>query len=212
MFDLQLEPEQNMSSMGVKLKNIIRKLPPEKVTLAEIIDIFGQDGLLLLCIFLTIVFLIPVSIPGMSTVFGTAILLIGICRFLNRSLWLPKRFNERQFPTEKLRENLNRGLVWFTRIQHLCRPNRLEFLTRSSFMNTVNECALITGALLLMAPFGLIPFTNTLPALTLLLLALGLLQRDGLCILFGHLTNITTIVYFMLIITGGGAVFYKIIQ
>ncbi|HLA81293.1 MAG TPA: exopolysaccharide biosynthesis protein, partial [Thermoleophilia bacterium] len=67
-------------SLGEKLALIIRNLPSHEVTLAEIRDLVGQDGLLLLTVFLSIVFLIPVSIPGLSTVFGAAILLIGISR------------------------------------------------------------------------------------------------------------------------------------
>jgi hypothetical protein len=68
----------------------------------------------------------------------------------------------------------------------------------------VNDCALILGAALLMAPFGLIPFSNTFPAIALLFLAIGSLQRDGLFILIGHVSNLVTIAYFALLIGGGG--------
>nr|MBP7548420.1 exopolysaccharide biosynthesis protein [Corallincola sp.] len=54
------------------------------------------------------------------------------------------------------------------------------------------------------APFGFIPFSNTLPALALILLALGFIQRDGLCILLGHGANLATIIYFGGLIAGGG--------
>jgi hypothetical protein len=79
-------------------------------------------------------------------------------------------------------------------------------------MEFLNNCALILGSVLLMAPFGLIPFSNTLPALAILCLAIGLLQRDGLCVLFGHLTNLSTIIYFAVLIAGGTAVIYEAIQ
>jgi hypothetical protein len=71
--------------------------------------------------------------------------------------------------------------------------------------NTMSNLALIGGAVLLMAPFGLIPFSNTLPALALLLLAIGMLQRDGLLIVYGHVCNFFTVVYFAILILGGGA-------
>ncbi len=166
----------------------------------------------MLAAFLTIVFLIPVSIPGVSTVFGLAILLIGVSRLLNRSLWMPKRFLNRQLPAEKLCVGLNRGMIWFYRLERISRPHRLKWLTCNGFMDALNDCALIIGAGLLMAPFGLIPFSNTLPALAILFFAIGLLQRDGVCILLGHLVNLATIVYFMLIIAGGGAAIHEIFQ
>ena len=67
-----------------------------------------------------------------------------------------------------------------------------------------NNAALILGAVLLMMPFGLIPFSNTFPAVAILFLAIGLLQRDGLCILLGHISNVLTILYFAVLIGGGG--------
>ena len=48
----------------------------------------------------------------------------------------------------------------------------------------------------LMAPLGLIPFSNTLPGIAILLLAAGISQRDGLVVLAGHVMVVLTIVYF----------------
>ena len=170
----QVEVEARADSPGEKLKTIIENLPPDTVTLAEIRDLLGQDGLLLLTAFLTLVFMIPVSIPGVSTVFGAAILLIGVNSLLNCSLWLPKRLQDRKLPAEKLRASLHGGMVWFHRLERISRPHRLQWLTRHGLVGVVNNSALILGAGLLMAPFGLIPFSNTLPALALLLATLAL--------------------------------------
>jgi hypothetical protein len=63
-----------------------------------------------------------------------------------------------------------------------------------------------------MAPFGLIPFSNTLPALALLLLAIGFLQRDGVCILLGHLVNVATIIYFGFLIAGGSVLIHEMLR
>lgn len=58
----------------------------------------------------------------------------------------------------------------------------------------------------------LIPFSNTLPGLALLLLAIGLLQHDGLFILFGHFVNFATAIYFLILIAGGTAVIQKVMH
>jgi hypothetical protein len=210
--DPQLEEELLTDSLGEKLDVIIRNLPDDQVTLSEIRNLLGQEGLLLLTAFLTLVFLIPVSIPGVSTVFGAAILLIGFCRLFNRNLWLPRRIQERQLPAEKLRNGLRKGMIWFQRLERISRPHRLNWLTGRGLMAVLNDCSLILGAVLLMAPFGLIPFSNTLPAIALLFFAIGLLQRDGVCILLGHLANVATILYFTLLIAGGSFTLYDIFQ
>jgi hypothetical protein len=55
-----------------------------------------------------------------------------------------------------------------------------------------------------MAPFGFIPFSNTLPALAIIFLALGMMERDGGSVILGHLANVATIIYFGFLIGGGG--------
>lgn len=200
------------ASLGQKLKGFIENLPPNQVTLMQIRDLIGQEGLLILTAFLTLVFMVPVSIPGVSTVFGFAILLIGISRLLGRNLWLPQRIASKVLPSEGIRSALIKGSKWLDRLDRISRPHRMKWLVDTWSMTTVNNGALILGAVLLMAPFGFVPFSNTLPGLALLFLAIGLLQRDGLCILLGHLLNLFTMIYFAVLILGGGVAIKEIFQ
>lgn len=199
-------------SLGEKIELIISKLPPTEVTLIEIMDIVGSDSLMLLTIFLSLVFLVPVSIPGVSTVFGTGILLIGVTRLFARKLWLPKAIATRKISSEKLRLGFKRALVWFHRLEKISRPHRLQGLTSNGLMALSNNLSFILAAVLLMAPFGFIPFSNTLPAVALIFLAIGLMQRDGQSILLGYLANIATLIYFAFLIAGGGLSIRELFQ
>lgn len=199
-------------SLGEKIELIISKLPPTEVTLIEIMDIVGSDSLMLLTIFLSLVFLVPVSIPGVSTVFGTGILLIGVTRLFARKLWLPKAIATRKISAEKLRLGFNRALVWFRRLEKISRPHRLQGLTSNGLMALSNNLSFILAAILLMAPFGFIPFSNTLPAIALIFLAIGLMQRDGRSILLGYLANVATLIYFAFLIAGGGLSIRELFQ
>jgi hypothetical protein len=196
-------------SPAEKLEAAIEALPDGTVTLAQVRDLVGSEGLMLLAAFLTIVFLVPVSVPGVSTVFGAGILLIGVSRLFRLELWLPKRIERRQVATERLRAALRRGLVWFRRLERISRPHRIAWAASDGAARMVNDCGIILGAALLMAPFGLIPFSNTFPAIAILLLAIGSLQRDGLFMVLGHLANLLSIAYFALLIGGGG---YALVQ
>ena len=199
-------PDPDGQSLGAQIAGMIARLPPDHVTLGELLDLFGDEGLLLLCILLTLVFLIPVSIPGVSTVFGAAILLVGVSRLLSRQLWLPSRVRDRRLPSDRLRPGLTGGLRWVQRMERLSRPHRLPALVDGRTQDVVNNLAFILAALLLMAPFGFVPFSNTLPALALLAYGIGFIQRDGGAVLLGHLANIGTMVYFAVLIGGGGLV------
>jgi hypothetical protein len=202
--------ETSESSLAGRLRLITHRLPPGGVTLAEIRDLVGQDGLMLLTAFLTIVFMVPVSIPGVSTVFGAGILLIAVSRLFGRKLWIPGTVATRVVSTEKLRAAFARGLVWVQRLERVSRPGRLGWLARDGAVGVLTNGGLVLGAVLLMMPFGLIPLSNTLPAIALLLLAIGILQRDGGCILLGHLMNVVTMAYFALLIGGGGVVLQRL--
>ncbi|MFC0253042.1 exopolysaccharide biosynthesis protein [Massilia consociata] len=187
-----------------RLRSLVRSLPRSGITLSELLHQVGSDGLLILTTLLTLVFLIPVSIPGVSTVFGAAILLIGMSRLFGRELWIPGRLKHRVIATRKLRPLLRKALRWMQKIERVSRPNRIQWLVANGPIQHLNNAALILGAVLLMMPFGLIPFSNTFPAVALLFLAIGLLQRDGVCVLLGHISNVLTMLYFAVLIGGGG--------
>jgi hypothetical protein len=167
----------------------------ETVTLRELMDAVGEQGLLLICALASLPFLIPVSIPGVSTVFGAAIILVGIAIFLNRLPWLPKKILDRRLDTAKLVPALEKGVGIVTRIDRLLKP-RMSGLTASSTTNRVNALGITAGGVLLMFPLGLVPFSNTLPAVAILLLATGMIQRDGLVVLAGYLFLVITVIYF----------------
>ena len=204
MTELDLSSIDRAGSLGDQLQAIIAALPEDQLTLGQLLQVFGDEGLLLLTILLTLVFLIPVSIPGVSTVFGAAILLVGLSRLLRRPLWLPAKLRERALPASRLRPAPTGGLHWVRRLERISRPYRLRGLVEGRAQDIFNNLAFILAALLLMAPFGFIPFSNTLPGLALLFYAIGMIQRDGTAILLGHLANIGTIVYFGILIGGGG--------
>ena len=187
-----------------RLRALVRDMPRTGITLSELIHRVGNDGLLILVTLLTLVFLIPISIPGVSTVFGAAILLISVSRLFGRDLWIPSKLAHRVIGTRKLRPLLRKALSWLKKLERVSRPNRIQWLVATGAVAFVNNAALILGAVLLMMPFGLIPFSNTFPAVAILFLAIGLLQRDGLCILLGHISNLLTILYFSVLIGGGG--------
>jgi len=190
-------------TLAQTLDTVKDSLHEERISLRELMVLVGEQGLLVFCMFLTIPFLLPVSIPGVSTAFGVVIVLIGIGVALNRVPWLPTRLMNRTIERIHLLPALEKGAALFSRLDRFIRPRWLA-LTHASTLNRLNGFLLIAGAVLLMAPFGLIPFSNTLPALAILFLAAGMLQRDGIFVALGYLMLLATVVYFGVLI--GGAI------
>jgi len=207
---------QSDDSAGLSLREqltwMIGQLPEDRLSLGELLDMFGEDGLLLLTVLMTVVFLIPVSIPGVSTVFGAAIMLIGFSRLWRRPLWLPARLRHKSLPSARLRPALTGGMKWVQRMERISRPHRLRWLVSGRTVEVVNNLAFIAAALLLMAPFGFVPFSNTIPGVALLAYAIGFVQRDGGAVLLGHLATIGTVIYFSILIGGGGMALHELIR
>lgn len=176
------------------LTSIIDDIQGETITLRELLERCGREGMLMVCAIACLPFLIPVSIPGVSTVFGAGIVLLACALFLNRLPWLPQRIQDKALDAQKLKPVLHKGAAWVAKIDRWLQP-RWPALTTGP-MQRFNSAVLVFGGLLLMAPLGLIPFSNTVPAVGILLLTVGMMQRDGLFVLLGYLGHILTVVYF----------------
>ena len=68
------------------------------LTLREVIIILGGRAFLLLILVLSLPFITPISLPGLSTPFGLAIALIALRLSLGQSPWLPERLLQKQVP------------------------------------------------------------------------------------------------------------------
>lgn len=176
-------------------EDIIHSIKDEHVTLRDLLAMMGESGLLLLCALLSLPFLFPVSIPGVSTVFGAGIVLISAAITFNRLPWLPQTLADRRLESGRLKPVLQRGVTMLRRFDRFFKPRLMGFAS-GAVVNRINGLVLMGAGLLLMAPLGLIPFSNTLPGIAILLLAAGISQRDGLVVLAGHVMVVLTIVYF----------------
>ena len=199
-------------SLSEKFKKIINKIPDKNLTLSEIVDLLADDGLILFAALLSVIFLIPVSIPGFSTVFGGIIFFIGLSHLLNKRFWLPNRIKNKSLSADKLRTALNNGLKWFHFLEKVSKPHRLNILIKNKIASKFNGLMILFASVLLMLPFGLVPFSNTLPALIIFFLSIGILQKDGIVIIFGYFSILGTFVYFRFLFSSLILAFKKIVE
>jgi hypothetical protein len=184
------------------LSEIICMMPAEGLTLQTLLEWLGERGLLIFCMVLTIPFLLPVSIPGTSTPFGLLIALNALGLAMHKPPWLPNRLMNRHIATHQLVPLLAKGVQLFARLERLIRP-RLLPLTHGATIGRLNVMLLGFSGLLLTAPLPL-PFSNTLPAYGVLLLAMGSLERDGYAVLAGYVMVLLTLGYFATVGVLGG--------
>ena len=193
--DNKVDFEDTTLSLSQTLAQMAASISGETISVRELLALVGEQGLLLGMMILTIPFLVPISIPGVSTVFSLVGMLMSAGITLNRVPWLPDFLLDRELDAEKLSQSFERGAGLMNRVDRFTHP-RMTNLTGGRTMNLINGSALFFGNVLLLFPLGLVPFSNTLPAWALLALSAGMLQRDGLLIIIGYLLLIATVIYF----------------
>ena len=118
--------------------------------------------------------------PGTSTLLGAPLVFLAAQLMLGRSPWLPAVVATRSMVRSDFSVLVKRIVPWLVRAENLLRP-RWSGLTRSPMENLVGLLAFVLAVLLVLP----IPLGNVLPALAISLLALGVLERDGLWVLAG---------------------------
>lgn len=184
-------PETSLSAALHRTRESIRG---QTVTLRELLVQIGEQGLLIFCAVLALPFMLPVTIPFMSTICGVPMLLIGFAVTTNRMPWLPDRVLDRSVPAEAIAQVLAKAEAMARRFEHLVRPRLLK-LSGTAAMSALNGLVLLGAVGLLMMPLPLVPFANTLPAIGIILLCLGMAERDGVVLLLGYFVTLVSTVY-----------------
>ncbi len=184
---------------------ILCEFEVETVTLREVMVLLHGRGYVLLVMLLALPFCTPIPLPGLSTPFGLVIVLIGLRLALGQKPWLPAKLLDTRLPPNlfaKVFAVTRKIVTWFER---LLRP-RLLWATASPRLEQLHAVPIVICALMLLLPLP-IPFSNIIPAWGILLLAGGLLERDGAFIVGGYMATLVTVIFFVLIaIFGVGAV------
>jgi hypothetical protein len=182
------------TSVSTAFEDAARAIATDRVNVGEVLELIGEQGLLLFCAFLAVPFLLPVAIPGTSTIFGLLMVLIGVAVATDSLPLMPRRLLAHPLGAQHVRAALLRGAEVFRRFERLIKPRWLP-VTRGTVANFINGLVISFAALVLMVPLPLVPFTNTIPALAVLLLCIGMVERDGIVIALGYAATIAATLY-----------------
>lgn len=176
-----------------KLNEIQEGLPDENISLKELINVMSGEGLQFMIIILIAPFLIPASIPGSSTPFGILIILLEIAYLNNKSLYIPNFIGKYEISKEnvlKLFDIIKKALSY---VEKISKPRGK--LSSKKYVLKINAVVNILLAFLLFLPLP-IPFTDFIPATSMLLLAVSTLEHDSYLMILGYVAAILTVIYF----------------
>lgn len=168
---------------GGRLSEILTSLAEdtsrERVSVADIFQAMGDRAFGALILIFALPNIIP-SPPGTSALTGAPLVFLSAQLMLGQSPWLPKLIANRSVAQSDFSAIASRVSPWLARGERMLRP-RLGFLIYPPAEYLTGFLCLILSIILILP----IPLGNILPAIAICLFSFGILERDGLCVLFG---------------------------
>jgi hypothetical protein len=168
------------------IKSLLQRLSEQPLTLGDILTETSERGFSLVITLLVLPFLFPMP-PGLTSPLGGACLILSLQMVLGRrSPWLPKKIANYQFPSsfaQVILQNLRRVTKI---IEKIARP-RLEKVANHPLTWRFNGLCISWLTILLISP---VPFTNPIPTVGILLLAIATIESDGLLMCISYVATV----------------------
>lgn len=197
--------DNNPPRVSDDLRRLLELADGKAMKVGTILHHTQGRGLQVISIVLCLPFLSPVSVPFLSIPFGMAITICGLRIALRHEPWLPAFVMARSIPFGVLEKMLRFGIAAHTKLEKFLRP-RWAGAAVGHPAHAGAGLAISFAAVLLSLPIPPpFPLTNTIPGFAIILLSLGLLERDGLVVVAGYILIAVATLYVALIATLGGA-------
>ena len=123
--------------------------------------------------------------------------------------WLPSRLTERELPARFLPKLLLAASRGFGKLEKLLKPRLLYPEYPAAFQRASGAVVAVCGLLLLL-PLP-VPFSNALPAFTIILLAAAGLERDGAVFIAGCAQFLLCLGFFAALCLGGSELWQRFV-
>ena len=197
-------------ALSADLRALAEHFRDGPVRLAQVVEVLQGRGYRLLIVLLCLPFLTPIPLPGVSTVIGLVIALIGLRLALGQKPHLPQRLMQKELPPRLLPKVLRASSRLVAAFERLSKP-RLQLFYRQAVFQRLGGVLIALCGLKLLLPLP-IPMSNFFPGVSAALLAAGSFEEDGLVFLAGVLMFTVSLAYFALLALGGAAAIGEIWQ
>jgi hypothetical protein len=177
------------------LVELARDESRERVSVGDLFHQLGDRAYGALMLTFALPNIVPTP-PGTSAITGTPLVFLSARLALGLQPWLPGFILNRSMARSDFAVVVNRVMPWLMRTEALLKP-RLSFLTGTR-MDHLTGFICFCLAVVLALP---IPLANILPAISICLFSLGLIERDGVFTLAGFAVAIASIA------VAGGVIF-----
>jgi hypothetical protein len=158
----------------------------ERVSFGDLVDAFDARAYGPLIVLFAAPNVLPVALPGISAVLGAPLILLTAQLMIGRRHpWLPEFLRRRSLARTSFESLVARIVPRLHRLERMIRPRFLP-LTGIAGKRFIGAAGLLLATIVFLP----IPFGNMLPGMALVLMAVGLLGRDGIAVLAGGLIGL----------------------
>ena len=165
-------------------------------TLNALLSGTGGRGIFLVLVFLSLPFCLPI-LPGVSTPFGIAIILLAVRKMFNLPGRLPSIIGDKEFERDTFDSILNNSVKVLNSFEKVVHPRFGDWLG-GVLARILNSVTILIMGILMALPLP-VPLTNTIPAWAILIIAVSTAEADGALIWLGYLCALGSVVYFLMI-------------
>ncbi|PNI03561.1 exopolysaccharide biosynthesis protein exod [Vibrio diazotrophicus] len=159
------------------LINTLKSHPEQYLTIGGLLELLRRRSYGALLIMLSLAGLIP----GISFFAAVADFLLGLQIALGfHAPRLPTIIQKQRIHREKTLKFTQEVMPWLERIEEYVKP-RWEPLSSANARRVIGAMICVLAAIAILP----LPFINFLPNFAIICLALGIIERDGLCLLIG---------------------------
>lgn len=184
----QVPTDEGADRLSAILTAIAKGQNRERISIADLLHALEHRAIGALMFIFAVPNAIPVP-PGVSAVLGAPLIFLSFQLMIGRRPWLPRIITDRSLSRVDFERVVDLAAPWLAKAERLMRP-RLQFLGKPPAEYLVGAVCLLLSIILFLP----IPLGNMLPAFTICVLALGVLERDGVWIGIGLACAIAAVV------------------
>ena len=191
-------PTPNSRRTSQLLREFLAGETGPRIPLGALRDALGDRGFGVLLFIFALPNLVPVNIPLLSAVLGLPLVLLAAQLSYGRHKpWFPDWLTDQTFSRQGFAAVVTRALPYLERAERLLRP-RLTILLSWTGERLIGIAILIL-ALVLALP---IPFANWLPACAIAIIALAIVEKDGVAVLIGLVVGVLSLIVAATVVIG----------
>ena len=183
--------------LSQELEELLAGPAARELTINQLIDRTAGRGVYLVIVVLNIPFVTPVPVWGLSTVFGLTIALLASRMMIGPAARLPAALGDRQLPAALRKVIAGGGVKLLRWLERVVRPRRTQWMAWRT-TRVFHAGLIVFLALLLALPLPIF-FTNSFPALAIILIAVSMMEADGVTIFYGYGMAAATVIFFGLL-------------